>query len=148
MRLNVAKKIKSSLSVLIDSLQTHLSKDVLLSRNVYEFTQSMSKLNNNTKTLSMPLSLHLVETVLQRTNNAVHYLNFNAKSGVCREFPGVYRHMWVLICYCGIFKLFETAKISDKKYINVKVWLYATHQQKKRRFGILKFAYIKRIMGL
>ena len=43
MRLNVhsiiAQKIKSSLSVLIDSLQSHLSKDVLLSRKFDEFTK-------------------------------------------------------------------------------------------------------------
>ena len=44
MRLNVhsiiAKKIKSSqLSVLIDNLKSHVSKDVLLSRNFDEFTK-------------------------------------------------------------------------------------------------------------
>ena len=47
-------------------------------------SQGMSKFNNNTKTLSMLLCLHLAESDLQRMPNAVHYLNFNAKSGVCR----------------------------------------------------------------
>ena len=36
---NSSQKIKSSLLVLIDSLQSHLSKDVLLSRNFDEFTK-------------------------------------------------------------------------------------------------------------
>ena len=60
---------------------------------------------------------------------------------------------FVIVDFCKSFKLCETAKFSDKKYINVKVWLLATHQQKKRRFGLLKFWAIivcifKRIMGL
>ena len=82
----IAQKIKSPLSVLVDSLQSHLSKDVFLSRKFDEFTKyRMSKFNNNIKTWILLFCLHLAESVLQRMPNAVHYLKFNAKSGVCTD---------------------------------------------------------------
>ena len=90
-------------------------------------SQSMSKFKNNTKTLSLLLCLHLAESVLQRMPNAVHYLNFKTNRAVYAGSSLVYvntdESWFVIVEFFNSFKLCETAKISDKKYINVKVWL-------------------------
>ena len=82
-------------------------------------SQSMSKFNNNTKTLSLLLCLHLAESDLQRTPNAVHYW----VSTSSLVYVNTDESWFVIVEFFNSFKLCETAKISDKKYINVKVWL-------------------------
>ena len=125
MRLNVhilAQQIKLSLSVLIDSL--HLSTDFPTWNSRIDKVWANSIITSTH--WGLLLCLHLSESVLQRTLNAVHYLNFKIKSSVCREFPDVCKHRWVLICYCRIVELVQTLRNCQyfrSNYINVKVWL-------------------------